>query len=270
MTMAGVAGFLESRNLKRACLLGLLLLVVVGVPGCGGPLRSCVANDETGEDLVPYETKLEPGSKMKFSLYDDSGVVSTVWKTDPPATITQDGVFTAPSKPGRYRVTAEATYSDPNSLGLRAGGWVTVEDIRKSGDDSFSVDETPTAPDPASLELVLDVSNPSVVSNGGSPPSFTLTEARRVREISTYHWNDGKGTAAGGTITLEGPGGKRVLKVTSTGEGQGGVPNAVWIVSMDETLQPGTYTVSDSDPSTWAQNSETGGKGMTWVRAAKR
>jgi len=250
--------------------MGLLLLIVVGVPGCGGPLRSCVAKDETGEDLVPYETKLEPGSKMKFNIHEDSGAVTTVWTTDPPATITQDGVFTAHSKLGRYRVVAEYTTANPTSLSLRAGGWVTVEEIGKSGDDSFSVDETPTAADPASLELVLDVSNPSVVSNGGKPPSFTLTEARRVREISTYHWNDGKGTAAGGTISLSSPGGTRALKVTRTGEGQGGVPNAVWIVDLDEMLQPGTYMVTDSDPSTWAQNSETGGKGMTWVRAEKR
>lgn len=139
-----------------------------------------------------------------------------------------------------------------------------------SGADSFSVDETPKPADPASLELVLEVSNPMVVSNGGKPPSFTLTEPRRVREISTYHWNDGKGTAAGGTITLTGPGTTRVFKVARTGDGQGGVPNAVWIVDMDMTLQPGTYTVSDSDPSTWAQNSGTKGLGMTWVRAEKR
>ena len=93
---------------------------------------------------------------------------------------------------------------------------------------------------------------------------------RPVREISTYHWNDGKGIAAGGTVSLAGPDGTRELKVTRTGEGQGGVQNAVWIVDLDEMLQPGTYTVTDSDPSTWAQNSETGGKGMTWVRAEKR
>lgn len=268
--MAGAAKVLGSLNLKRALVMGLLVLIVVGVPGCGGPLRSCVAKDETGEDLVPYETKLEPGARMKFNVHEDSGAVTTVWKTDAPATITQDGVFTAPSKPGRYRVIAEYTVAGENKLPLRAGGWVTVDETRKSRDDSFSVDETPTVPDPASLELVLEVSNPSVVSNGGQPPSFTLTEARRVREISTYHWNDGKGTAAGGTISLAGPGISREFKVTSAGEGQGGVPNAVWIVNLDETLQPGTYTVSDSDPSTWAQNSETGGKGMTWVRAEKR
>lgn len=181
--MAGVVTVLGSPSLKRAFLMGLLLLVVVGVPGCG----------------------------------------------DRP-----------------------------------------TQQVGKSGDDSFSVDETPTAADPASLELILDVSNPSVVSNGGQPPSFTLTETRRVREISTYHWNDGKGTAAGGTLSLAGPGGTRELKVTRTGEGQGGVPNAVWIVDLDEMLQPGTYTISDSDSSTWAQNSETGGKGMTWVRAERR
>jgi hypothetical protein len=268
MTMVGAARVLKSLNLKRAFVLGWLLLVVVGVPGCGGPLRGCVAQHASGEDLVPYETTLQPGDKAKLSLYESPEGMSVVWKTETPATINKDGVFTAPSKPGHYEVVADYTLA--NGTSLRAGGWVTVRPTGESGDDSFSVDETPTAADPASLELVLEVSNPSVVSNGGKPPSFTLTEARRVREISTYHWNDGKGTAAGGTISLAGPGGTRELKVTRTGAGQGGVPNAVWIVDLDEMLQPGTYTVADSDPSSWAKNSETGGKGMTWVRAEKR
>lgn len=189
-----------------------------------------------------------------------------VWKTDAPATITQDGVFTAPSKLGRYRVIAEYTPADSTSL--RAGGWVTVKPIGKSGDDSFSVDETPTAAAPASLELVFHNNNPMGVFNGGKPPSFTLTEPRRIREISTYHWNDGKGTAAAPTITLTGPGVTRAFKATRTGAG--GVPNTVWFADMDMTLKPGTYTVSDSDPSTWAQNSDSGGLGMTWVHAEKR
>jgi hypothetical protein len=266
--MAGAARVLRSPNPKRTFVAGLLVLLALGMTSCGGGLRSCTANDATGEDLVPYETTIQPGDKVKLNLYENPDGLPVVWKTDAPATINQEGVFTAPSQTGRYRVTAE--YTPAGGISLRAGGWVTVKPVEKPGDDSFSVDETPTAADPASLELVLEVSNPMAVSNGGKPPSFTLTEPRRVREITTYHWNDGKGTAAGGTITLTGPGIAQKFKTTSTGAGQGGVPNAVWIVAMDVTLKPGKYTISDSDPSTWAQNSDTGGLGMTWVRAEKR
>jgi hypothetical protein len=39
------------------------------------------------------------------------------------------------------------------------------------------------------------------------------------------------------------------------------VPNAYWNTRPGVTLAPGTYTVIDSDPSTWAQNAGTGGAG---------
>jgi hypothetical protein len=39
------------------------------------------------------------------------------------------------------------------------------------------------------------------------------------------------------------------------------VPNAYWNARPGVTLAPGTYTVIDSDPSTWAQNAGTGGAG---------
>jgi hypothetical protein len=45
----------------------------------------------------------------------------------------------------------------------------------------------------------------------------------------------------------------------------GGIPNVNWEVRPVVILQPGIYTVIDSDPSTWAHNSETNGEGIVWV-----
>jgi hypothetical protein len=36
------------------------------------------------------------------------------------------------------------------------------------------------------------------------------------------------------------------------------------------TLPPGAYTVIDSDPPTWAQNSESGGRGFIVVKGRAR
>jgi hypothetical protein len=47
--------------------------------------------------------------------------------------------------------------------------------------------------------------------------------------------------------------------------GQGGVPNAYWVARLRITLPPDTYTVLDSDPSTWARNRGTGGAGFASV-----
>jgi len=46
--------------------------------------------------------------------------------------------------------------------------------------------------------------------------------------------------------------------------GQGDVPDAYWVVNPNLVISSGTYTVIDSDPDTWAQNSETNGIGMAW------
>jgi hypothetical protein len=39
----------------------------------------------------------------------------------------------------------------------------------------------------------------------------------------------------------------------------------MWAATIDLVLTPGTYTVTDSDPSTWSSNSGTGGAGMFWI-----
>ncbi|ABD40365.1 hypothetical protein Mhun_0609 [Methanospirillum hungatei JF-1] len=48
-------------------------------------------------------------------------------------------------------------------------------------------------------------------------------------------------------------------------DGMGGVPNAYWVVEPDLVLDPGRYQILDSGSSTWAQNSETVGWGITKV-----
>lgn len=49
--------------------------------------------------------------------------------------------------------------------------------------------------------------------------------------------------------------------------GQGGVPNAFWIATPNVTLPAGTYTIIDSEPSTWSQNAQSGGRGIAAVKS---
>lgn len=93
-------------------------------------------------------------------------------------------------------------------------------------------------------------------NNPTCSPIFTILEPQRITYIDTYHWNYGKG-APGGTIglrkddgTLYGP-----WNVETT-PGSSGVPNANWIAHPNVILSAGSYTVEDSDPATWTQNSE--------------
>ncbi|GEM_PF-6284762 len=101
--------------------------------------------------------------------------------------------------------------------------------------------------------------------NGATAPAtFTIYESWLVTYIATYHWNDAQG-AEPGTIALQSSDGTVYGPWQATSlPGQGGVPNAYWIVNPGIVIPAGTYTVIDSDPGTWAQNQETGGAGMSW------
>ena len=86
------------------------------------------------------------------------------------------------------------------------------------------------------------------------PTRFRLHETRRIGAIQTYHWNDGRG-APPGSVALEGPGKRMLGPWQAEGRpGRNGVPDVYWEVRPDIVLEPGLYTVLDSDPGTWSRN----------------
>lgn len=128
------------------------------------------------------------------------------------------------------------------------------------------------APKPDTTPLLqreaAKLSNGGGVLNGPTAPTvITLKEYYMLTFISTYHWNSGRGTPRPGTIALRGGDGKIYGPWKTTGAtGQGGVSNANWEAHPNVALPPGSYTVIDSDPKTWAQNSESGGRGFIVVK----
>lgn len=124
------------------------------------------------------------------------------------------------------------------------------------------------SPEEAPAEPVVDVGNAKAVQNGGTPPTWEAETSMKVTEISTYHWNDGKGKTPG-TLALQSQEGKTYGPWQTTGlPGQGGVQNATWVANPNEVVPPGAYKVVDSDPASWSQNAESKGVGFTTVRAA--
>jgi hypothetical protein len=114
--------------------------------------------------------------------------------------------------------------------------------------------------DPADARSLFKSGNDYGVLNGGKPVSFIAKQAFVITQIVSYHWNNGQG-APGGTIALQDSAGKIFGPWPVT------VRNGVyWEVNREIRLPAGTYTVIDSDPSTWAQNSQSGGKGMVEIR----
>jgi hypothetical protein len=99
----------------------------------------------------------------------------------------------------------------------------------------------------------------AIEGGGGKPPKVTQDKTYFVTEICTYHWNNGAGSSPG-EITLKAADG------TVYGPWKTTLRNKVyWIAEPKRDIPAGTYTLIDSDPATWAQNSSSGGTGMGWA-----
>lgn len=96
--------------------------------------------------------------------------------------------------------------------------------------------------------------------NGTSPVVYHDT-TYFVTEVCTYH-SDGSGNNMGpaGTISLQAEDG------TIYGPWQTTLRSDVyWIANPDQDIPAGNYTLIDSNPATWAQNSGSNGQGMGWA-----
>jgi hypothetical protein len=146
-------------------------------------------------------------------------------------------------------------------------GDVDLDSLKKGG----STGNAPATDEPApkAVEKIFDNNNPDAVQNQPTRATeMTLNGSLRIARITTYHWNNGQG-APPGTIALRSSTGEVFGPWQASGEpGQGGVPNAYWVVEPDVILPAGIYSVIDSDPATWAQNGATGGAGIAIAERA--
>jgi hypothetical protein len=103
------------------------------------------------------------------------------------------------------------------------------------------------------------------VASGGAtvPTTFKIDKSWRLTQLMTYHYNGGRG-AAPGNIGLRAAAGTTYGPWKATGQPGAAGPNSAWLVTPNVILPPGTYTVLDSDPGTWSQNSDTQGAGMAY------
>ena len=170
-------------------------------------------------------------------------------KTGKPALDTKSAVAVTQmlitGSPGHWTVTdGTMTYS---FLGQKGKGNVT----------DFSGEE----------ETLLNNWNIYGVADGPTAPTtFAISKSYVITYLNSYHWNSGQGTTAPGQLSLRHQDGTIYGPWNTTGSpGQGGVPNAVWECSPGVVVKAGAYTVLDSSPATWSQNSASGGQGFAKV-----
>ena len=130
----------------------------------------------------------------------------------------------------------------------------------------FTTGQTDAAYVPASdaVDLVV-VGNILGIRPGAQKAArFTVDAPTLVTSIANYHY--GPETPAG-KVGLTAADGTFFGPWQTTGsDGQGGVKNATWTATPMAVVPAGTYTVWDSEPSTWSTNDQADGVGFTTVR----
>jgi len=107
------------------------------------------------------------------------------------------------------------------------------------------------------------------VENGPRRPTvFKLGQTTTITSVLDYHWNGGRGAAPGEIALRRAEDGKQFGPWQAVAQ-QPALP-VNWIVYPHLTVKPGTYTILDSDPATWAQNAASGNRGMSFVRGFVR
>lgn len=133
------------------------------------------------------------------------------------------------------------------------------------------VNEKDTEAKPVQIEEGLyNNGNVGGVKSGPIVPTvFTLSQPCKITSIRNYHYfNHG---ALPGTIALKDQDGTVYGPWATEGTtGQGNVANASWTARPNVVIKAGTYTVIDSDPSTWSQNDQSGGCGFTEIKGIKQ
>jgi hypothetical protein len=112
-------------------------------------------------------------------------------------------------------------------------------------------------------EVIFDNGNIGGVRSGPSQPTIiNLAAPTLITFVSNYHYFNGG--VLPGTIGLRHEDGTTYGPWQTSGRiGQGGVLNAYWDAWPGVVLKSGTYTVVDSHPDTWSNNSQSGNRGFT-------
>jgi len=256
--------------LQRQTLAGLRTGLALQVAAGGSAqLRDCGHGTGHADDLPQVTLELSdtaPGARLDMAV---TASCDTVLLVHDPAggwhfNDDTDGLNPALSldrvPPGRYGIWVGTYGPTPCPAELR----IAASAPDAATDPGTKPPLPPVTDDPAAAPQVLaEIGNIHAVNEGPTQPSeFVLDRPVLMTRLQTYHWNGARGQAPG-TISLIGPDGRTLGPWQARGEpGQGGVPNAYWVVEQQVRLLPGRYRVIDSHPASWSQNAASGGAGF--------
>jgi len=242
--------------MKQIITICILLVSGLFIIGC--------SDEPDGNALLNIHLQLAPGAKQQAEITRVVVIISG------PDIDTQEvelkvegrkatGVVAIPA--GEEKLVTVKAYAGSN---VEFEGETIVDHPKAGQQIELQIQLKPTIQQ-EEIKIFGNGNNGGVSNNPTSPTVISLDQSYMITKIGTYHWNGGKGSKPG-TIKLTDANGKSYGPWQAVGtNGQGGVLNADWNVTPNIVLPAGTYTVIDSDPSTWAQNSESKGQGFVTV-----
>ncbi len=142
----------------------------------------------------------------------------------------------------------------------------SLADLNVTVANDSNIPNNPVNPSTAPQTLFDNQNIYRVENSPLSSTWFKLEKSTLITEITTYHWNNGRGMKPG-TISLVENSSKRVFGPWQTVgiEGMYKVPNATWVARPNVILPSGVYIIIDSSPETWAHNQQSNYSGFTKV-----
>lgn len=129
----------------------------------------------------------------------------------------------------------------------------------------------PAAADSEKGILFSNLNSADVKNNPTEAATYTPKEDVRLQGITTYHWNDGKGSKAVAISIYTGGGGCIGVWEAKARIGNNVPANVYWDVSADVELKAGTtYYIEDSDKATWSWNEESKKVGFFELRGTTK
>lgn len=97
------------------------------------------------------------------------------------------------------------------------------------------------------------------------PTLVTFNSCVKILSITTNHWNYGKGDNPGKISLFHEDGTQYGPWGTFGKNGTKNELNVYWVSNPGDELKPGTYSVADSNPTTWAYNDGSDNRGIVTV-----
>ncbi|QQS31757.1 MAG: tetratricopeptide repeat protein [Acidobacteriota bacterium] len=239
-----------------------------------GPKHRRVDALDIGDNRFLAVFPLERTTVVRRIRFDYVETNTQKWAGHAPGFVLR-GVTLIGSGTGR---STQNSGSTPKPTPTPKKGWEIPSEVKIPSVGTIKLPgATPTPKPPPSAPPKPPAGGDSEIFNNGNiyavynkptaPTQFTLNRPYVITSLITYHWNNARGTTQPGTIAVRSSDGRTYGPWRAAGSpGQGGVVNAYWTVKPNITLPAGTYTVIDSDPETWAQNSGSGGRGHVIMR----